>query len=160
MRVEHTLSYDAAPAQVCEMLLDPAFREKVAAHQHATGAKVAVDRSGDHPVVAVDSSRPADGIPSFAKKFVGDTIHILQQESWRTTDTADLHVTIPGKPGELHGSVSLTSSGAGTTQTIAGELKVSIPLLGAKIERLIDDLLGKALRVEERVGRAWLAGDR
>lgn len=161
MRVEHVLSYDAEPAAVRQMILDPAFREKVTAQQHATDARVTLAPDGDHTVVTVASSRPADGIPSFARKFVGDTIQLVQQERWSTEgDEADLHVTIPGKPGELNGTVALTSSDGTTTQTIAGDLKVSIPLVGGKIERLIDDLLGAALRVEERVGRGWLTGER
>ncbi|MBA2465483.1 MAG: DUF2505 family protein, partial [Nocardioidaceae bacterium] len=40
-----------------------------------------------------------------------------------------------------------------------GEVKVSIPLVAGKLERLISDLLASALRSEQRVGRAWLAGD-
>ena len=39
-------------------------------------------------------------------------------------------------------------------------MKVSLPLVGGKLEQLIADVLGSALRNEQRVGRAWLAGDR
>jgi hypothetical protein len=43
---------------------------------------------------------------------------------------------------------------------VAGDIKVKIPMLGGKLEGLIGDLLTKALLTEQRVGRAWLAGDR
>ena len=33
-------------------------------------------------------------------------------------------------------------------------------MVGGKLEGLIGDLLRRALKSEERVGRAWLAGDR
>ena len=39
-------------------------------------------------------------MPSFAKKFVGDEIKIVQRETWTSATAADLHVSIPGKPGE------------------------------------------------------------
>ena len=32
--------------------------------------------------VLVDQTQPANGIPSFAKKFVGDEIQIVQREEW------------------------------------------------------------------------------
>jgi hypothetical protein len=38
-----------------------------------------------------------------------------------------------------------------------GEVDVSIPLVGGKIEGLIGDMLVKALKAENRAGRAWLA---
>ncbi len=38
------------------------------------------------------------------------------------------------------------------------EIKVGIPLVGGKIESLIADLLRKALRAENAVGRQHLAG--
>ena len=43
---------------------------------------------------------------------------------------------------------------------MAGDIKVRIPLVGGKLEGLIGDMLERALKTEQRVGRAWLAGDR
>ena len=45
-------------------------------------------------------------------------------------------------------------------ETVAGDIKVKIPMIGGKLEGLIGDLLTAALKTEERVGRAWLAGER
>ena len=44
-----------------------------------------------------------------------------------------------------------------TTETVDLDIKVSIPLVGGKIEGLISDLLLKALKVENRVGRDYLS---
>ena len=36
--------------------------------------------------VTIDQVQAADGIPSFAKKFVGDEINIVQAETWASPD--------------------------------------------------------------------------
>ena len=43
---------------------------------------VRIDGAGPGMKVVVDQTQPAHGIPSFAKKFVGDEIQIVQRESW------------------------------------------------------------------------------
>ena len=113
--------------------------------------------SGKH--VTIDQFQDADGLPSFAKKFVGDDIHIVQTERWSTDDAADVTVTIPGKPGDMSGTARLVESGVATTETVDLTIKVGIPLVGGKIEGLIADLLLKALKTENVVGREWLADD-
>jgi hypothetical protein len=157
MRFEHTLRYDAPPKAVFAMLGDAVFREQVCEAQHTSESTATVDGVDDTMSVTVDQRRPAEGIPSFAKKFVGDTIHIVQREEWSSATDAKLEVGIPGKPGHLHGTITLRPDGDGTIETVSGEIKVHIPLVGGKIEGLIAELLEHALRAEQRVGTAWLA---
>jgi carbon monoxide dehydrogenase subunit G len=160
MKFSHTMTYDAPPADVQAMLADPVFREKVCAAMNAVRHDVSIDGSGKGMKVVVDQTQPAQGIPSFAKKFVGDEIRIVQRESWKDESKASLTVEIPGKPGDFKGDIDLDDDGDGTKETVAGEIKVKIPMVGGKLEGLIGDLLRSALKSEERVGRAWLAGDR
>lgn len=157
MRFEHTLRYDASPAAVFAMLGEATFREQVCEAQHVTECTATVDGVDDTMSVRVDHKRPSEGIPSFAKKFVGDTIHILQQEEWSSATDATLDVIIPGRPGHLKGTITLRPDGDGTVETVSGELRVNIPLVGGKIEVLIAELLEHALQTEHRVGSAWLA---
>jgi len=157
MRFEHTLRYDASPDEVFAMLGDAVFREQVCEAQHTTEATATVDGVDDTMTVTVDQRRPADGIPSFAKKFVGDSIHIRQHEEWSSATDAKLEVSIPGKPGHLKGTITLRPDGDGTVETVSGEIRVHIPIVGGKIEGLIAELLEHALKAEQRVGTAWLA---
>jgi hypothetical protein len=87
---------------------------------------------------------------------VGDGVRIIQREEW-SGDKATLHVSIPGKPGEMTGTMALAESGGVTTESIACEIRVNMPLVGGKVERLIEEMLSKALRNENRVGREWLS---
>jgi len=157
MRFEHTLRYDASPAEVFAMLGDAGFREQVCEAQHVSEATVEIDGVDDTMTVSVDQRRPSDGIPSFAKKFVGDTIHIAQREEWHSSTDAVLDVTIPGKPGHMKGTITLRPDGDGTVETVTGELKVHIPIVGGKIEGLVIELFEHALEAEQRIGKAWLA---
>jgi hypothetical protein len=160
MKFSHQMTYDAPPADVVAMLADPAFREKVCVAMNSERHEVDIDGSGSGMTVVVDQTQPADGIPSFAKKFVGDQIQIVQREAWKDASSATLVVEIPGKPGDFKGGIDLVGDADGTVETVAGDIKVKIPMLGGKLEGLIGDLLKQALKSEQRVGRAWLAGDR
>lgn len=156
-RLTHELTYDAPLAEVSAMLLDPAFREEVCAYQEVLRADVSVTEKAGATEVVIDQAQPADGIPSFAKKFVGDEIAIVQTERWATADRASVEVTIPGKPGEVRGTVTLTEAGGVTTETLDLEVRVSIPLVGGRIEGLIADMLRKAVESENVVGRDYLS---
>jgi hypothetical protein len=152
VRFHHEIRYAAPLADVFAMLADPAFRERVCRAQLAHDTDVRIDRDGARMVVVVDQRRPSDGIPGFARSIVGDEIRIVQREEWSDQEHADLSVTIPGKPGALVGSVRLAEAGGTTVETVEGDLAVRVPLLGAKLEKLIAELLVEALEAEQEVG--------
>ena len=160
MKFSHQMTYAASPADVHAMLSDPEFREKVCAAMDAVRHDVSIKPTVTGMRVVVDQTQPAKGIPSFAKKFVGDEIRIVQSESWSGTESAALEVEIPGKPGHLKGDITLVPDGDKTVEKVTGDIKVKIPMVAGKLEGLIGDLLKSALRTEERVGQAWLSGDR
>jgi uncharacterized protein YndB with AHSA1/START domain len=157
-KVTHELTYDAPSAQVAAMLKNAAFRERVCDAIGTTRKEVSVGPEGGGTKVVIDMDQPADGIPGFAKKFVGDQINIVQTERWTDDESAGVDVVIPGKPGQMSGGLTLRESGGTTTETVQLEIKVNIPLVGGKIEALIADMLRKALRTENAVGRDHLAG--
>jgi hypothetical protein len=161
-KVSEELRYDGATLeQVHEMLADPAFREKVCDFQHVLRHTVQVVRDDAAAMtVKIDQVQAAHGIPGFAKKFVGDEIHIVQSEDWNRAEKGDIHIAIPGKPGDITGTALLTEDPDGTTETVNLAVKVHIPLVGGKIEGLVADMLAKALRAEHEVGVGWLAGTR
>jgi carbon monoxide dehydrogenase subunit G len=158
MKFSHRIRYDATPDQVHAMLMDPDFRKEVCESATATiRYDVDIDKSDDDAVVTVEQFQPSTHIPSFARKFVGAEIEIRQTEKWSDPSGASLVVEIPGKPGRMTGSISLAADAAGTVETVSGDLKVAIPVVGGKLEKMVSDLLTAALRNEEKAGRVWLA---
>ena len=154
--LSYDLTYDAPLVEVGEMLMDPAFREEVCDAQGVLRRTVTVSQEGGGMKVVVDQVQSAEGIPGFAKRFVGDEITLIQSEQWSDIETGAVEVVIPGKPGQMHGTISLRESGGKTTETVEMQIKVNIPLVGGRIESLIADLLRKALKAENAVGRAYL----
>jgi hypothetical protein len=157
-RLTYDLTYDAPLTDVGEMLMEVAFREQVCDAQGAIRRTVTISPDGGGMKVVVDAVQLAQGIPGFAKKFVGDEIQLVQTEQWSDIENGRVEVVIPGKPGQMTGTMTLRESGGTTTETVDMEIRVNIPLVGGKIESLISDLLRKALKAENSVGRRYLAG--
>jgi len=143
------------------MLADPAFRGRVCQAVHAFRHDVSVEARGAGMSVVVDQTQPARGIPPFAKMFVGEDIRIVQREDWGDQTGATVALDIPGKPGRFDGVMSLApdQGGDGSVETVSGDVTVKVPMIGARLEGLVSDLLHSALEHEEAVGRAWLAGE-
>ncbi len=157
-KVSEELRYDGATLdEVHEMLATPAFREEVCESQGVLRHSVEINRDGKGMTVEIDQIQAAHGLPGFARKVVGDEINIVQSEDWTTPAKGNIHVAIPGKPGEMSGTALLTEDPDGTTETVNLTVKVNIPLVGGKIEGLIADLLSKALRAEHKTGVKWIA---
>ena len=152
-RVTRELTYDASIGEVAAMLTDPVFRERVLERMKVVRGHATVEDG----VVTLDQVQSTSSLPSFATRLVGDEIRIVQVESWRTPERADVEVTIPGKPGAMSGTATLTESGGRTTERIEMEITVRVPLVGGKIEGLVADMLGKALDKEHETGVEWLA---
>ncbi len=156
-QITHDLTYDAPLESVAAMLGDPAFRERVCDAQHVLSHEVTVTPTGVGKHVRIDQLQNATGLPSFATRIVGDSIRIVQEEDWSTTSQADVTVVIPGKPGDMRGTARLAESGGVTTETVELSIRVSIPLVGGKVEGLVADMLLRALGTENRVGRDYLS---
>jgi hypothetical protein len=156
-RLVQDLVYEAPIDRVSAMLADPAFREEVCVEIGARSHDVTVDGDATAKKVRIQMQLPTEGIPSFAKKFVGSTTEVVQAEDWSSASHGDITVTIPGKPGEMVGTAVLTEQDGVTTETVDLEIRVRIPLVAGKIENLISGLLSKSLTAEHRVGQRYLA---
>ena len=159
MKLRHDLTYDAAPDAVLAMLTDPAYWDAVATATGALSSKATVSGSGDETTVVVDQEQEVQGVPSFAKKFVGDSTRAINTFRWNGTRAA-YGVETPGKPTSISGTASVTAQGAGSVLTYDLDVKASVPLIGGKLEKLVVDLTTAGFVKEQSVGAAWLAGGR
>lgn len=154
-RVRAELVYPGTDVeQLFALLHDAAFREAVLDYQGVLRRQATVEGSR----VLLDYAHGVDRVPSFAKKFVGEEIPIRQEEDWQGA-AAEVRVTIPGKPGEMTGTRRLEQRGEDAVEVADMAVKVSIPLVGGKIEELIAGLLNRAMHAENKVGVKWLAGE-
>ena len=59
----------------------------------------------------------------------------------------------------MTGTARLVQSGADAVETVSMDVRVSIPLVGGKLEDLVAGLMKDAFRAENKVGLKWLAGE-
>jgi len=159
MRLRHELAYDAPPAEVRAMLNDPLFWDEVAAATGALSSTATIGAEGATTRIVVDQEQRVTRVPSFAKKFVGDSTRAITTQVWRG-DEASYEVEAPGKPTSIKGTATLAENGAGSTLTYDLDVKASVPLVGGKLEKLVVELTTEGFQKEQAVGAAWLAGDR
>ena len=145
------------------MLADPKFYEQVSERMGAVSSTVEVsgDPSGSF-TVTTERKMPTNGFPDFARKFVGDTVSVRQVDEWRAEEDGGVRrgtisVEVQGAPLRLNGSLLLSPSGAGTTETIEGDLKAAVPLIGGKLEEAAQPAIEGAIRQQKKVGNAWFA---
>jgi hypothetical protein len=162
MDVRTEISYPGASVDdVFAMALDPDFRSAVCEATLAIDHEVDVQSDDDgSAVVRVSRTMPA-AVPDFVRRLVGETIDLVQTETWGPDDgsgtrRADLTLQVVGQPATLTGSLSLEETPAGVVEVVQGDLRVSIPFIGKKIEAEIAKGIMAAARKEEDTGREWL----
>lgn len=163
MEFTHSHPFDAPIDRVVAMLADPEFAERRAKAAGAGDGEVWVDGSADSEfTISIRRVVPATSIPSEFRGFVGKDLHVRYTEVWRAPEGEDrvgtFAVEIVGAPGHAAGAVGLTPRGEQTDFLATGEVKVSIPLFGGMVEKVVVDAVIKGLRQELASADAWLAG--
>lgn len=116
----------------------------------ALGDGSAVVERVEHPdggVRMVVSRELPSGVPGFLERFLPADGRVVQTDEWGPADGGGRHgrwsVSIPGAPASLGGTMRLEPTAAGSRYAIEGEVTVRVPLVGAKAERFIGDLVVK-----------------
>lgn len=150
------LAYDASPDAVYAMLSDPAFREQVAQAQEVVSVDVRLTPEGDGFTLVNDQVQNTKDLPSIAKKIAGDTTQAVITERWTSRSAGTIEITAPGKPTSATGTIRLAPDGDGTVEVVELDIRVKVPLVGGKLEKLMADNIEAGYRAEHTVGRAWL----
>lgn len=161
MKLTEKFSYAGADVEaVYGLLADEAFRTESCANQGATDYTVTVEPKGAGATVTIVRTQEAD-MPDFVKKLTGNTVKVKQTEVWSGPDaegnrTADVKVSIIGQPAEMIGVAKLFNTDGGSDFTVAGDVKVSIPFIGKKIEPEVAKAIKASLREEVEYGMTKL----
>jgi uncharacterized protein YndB with AHSA1/START domain len=158
MKFRHELSYDAPPEKVYAMLGSAAFRRHVCTAMEVISADVQVDPqpAGEGFTLVSDQLQNTKDLPGFARTFAGESTHVIQREVWTTTTTGSLVIESPGKPVSTGGTIRLEPTGRGTTEVVELEIKVKVPLIGGRLEKLMAEKIAEGMDVEQTVGATWL----
>ena len=159
MKFRHELSYDAPPDQVYAMLAAPAFRRQACAAMEVISADVQLEPQpdgGEGFTLVIDQLQNTRDLPAFARTFAGESTQAIQREVWLNEESGTLSIESPGKPTSASGTIRLEPSGAGTTEVVELEIKVKVPLIGGKLEKLMAEKVAAGMDVEHTVGMTWL----
>lgn len=161
MKIARTLEYTATPDEVFAVLADPAFQEAKCAATGAISYSASVQAQGDATVISTKRELPADGLPDFARSMVGNTLTVVETQTWQAPGadgarTGTVAMTVPGAPITLKGTLALDAAGQGTIEHLDAELKASIPLVGGKIEKAAAPAIEDAITIEGRTAHEWL----
>lgn len=160
MKLTERYEYPASPQQVFGLVSDQAFREQSCERQGARDYTVTVEEQGDRTVVTIVRTMESD-MPDFIKKLTGDSVTVTQVEKWGPADasgnrTADVSVDIHGQPARMTGTSTIAGTASSTTMSLDGDVKVSIPLIGRRIEPEVAKAISASLRDEVEFGKTQL----
>lgn len=155
MDINTSLVFPADPETVFGLMTNREFLAEVA---QEAGASDLVIRIVGLSTVSERTLRA----PESTQKFTGPTLRIVEERAWSVPGpdgnrTATLNLTVPGQPMAMPGTVTLSRQGDSTRVDVRGTLKVNIPLVGKKIEKIAAPAVEEGIRAEERVARRWLS---
>ncbi len=159
MELKLSASYDATPEEVFAIVTDATFREQACEKTKALSYDVQVTESGGDTIVRVSREMPANDVPDIARKFVGQTLTMVQTETWHAAAAdgsrrADVVGEISNTPVTLKGTASISGDGQ-AVQAIDLDVKVAVPLIGKKMEPFVVDAIRSGLQKEHELARDW-----
>ena len=85
-------------------------------------------------------------IPDFAKKFLGESTQVTQQDAWDLDrKTGRLDIEIKGVPVKATADMVLKDEGKGSANNLKWNVSCGIPLVGGKLEKVVaDDIQAKS----------------
>lgn len=164
MEIRASLEYAASPERVFAMLTDEGFQRRKCERTGALNQSVTVSHEDGGAVVVTKRTLPTERFPDFAKSMLGETILVTETTTWSTADgdgsrTGTMVVDLGAAPVALNAALTLASAhdGQSSLETVEGDLKARIPLVGGKIEKAAKPAVEYAIRMEQDVGQEWLA---
>lgn len=159
-RLEHRATFAAPVATVHSILVDEAFlTERLRAIGGKNAALLAHSQSGEAVTFKLRQGVDANRLPGPVRTILNGDLVVEREERWQPagSDYASAgRVTISGVPAEIKSRGRLAGRGDGAELLINAEVRVSIPLIGGKIENVVVEQVSKLLANEADFAEKWL----
>jgi hypothetical protein len=156
-RIEHHTTSPHSAEKVFGAMVDETYlRDRLAEIGGKDAQLVTYSSTGEKTSYQLKQGVPAEHVPTAVKAALGGDLVIQRTETW-AAGAGTVEVTVNGVPGRLEGSFTVLDNGSGSKVTLSGEVKVSIPFLGGKIEKLIAEQVAVLLDKESEFTSQWLA---
>jgi hypothetical protein len=156
MDISSTAEFAADPDRVFTMMTDKGYLEDVCRASDSLSYDVSVNGSSTR------TSRTL-AAPASAARFTGPELTVVEEVLWGQAGadgsrTGAVKLTILGQPVNMNGQLQLRPGGPGTIAALTGELKVSVPFIGKKLEESSAPAVLASFRTQQKVGNNWLQG--
>ncbi len=160
-RFSHTSRIDAPVEAVFTSYGDEAYwHDRISAVGSAQDSLDDFSVSGDTVTVTVTQHIPEEDIPEVARKILPGQLVIVRTSIYNApTDgkfTSSAKAQAAGGLGLIDGSAEAVALGDASEEAVNGQVKVAVPLLGGKLEKLVVAHLDRLLTSEYRHLNQWV----
>jgi hypothetical protein len=159
--LEHRSTFPAPATVVYSTLVDEAFlSERLRSIGGKGAALLDHSRTGDRTAFRMRQGVDASRLPGAVRSILNGDLVVEREERWEPAGAeyaGTSQVTISGMPAEIRGRQRVAPRGDGTDLVVTAQVKVSIPLIGGKLERVVAEQVGKLLAAEAEYAEKWLA---
>lgn len=157
-KLSNTDHYDATPEQVMAMLQDPEYAPAKYTELGDVSFTVVTHEVNDGGLNSVIDREVNSNLPDMAKKVLGQTSKMHQEDVWRVDGDGYVgDMIITSGPATITVSSSMRPAGGGTDWAVNFDIKVGVPLVGGKIEKAIKEETEASLKAEYAFNQKWLA---
>lgn len=160
MKYQETIDYPVPCERLLGIFTQPDFvLAKYAAQGASNIQPLAHTHDGDTFRVTVSRDVPVQvDVPGFARSLVPSTITLIQTDTWNTrTRRGSLDIEFKGMPVKLRCEMRLEDGPSGAHHTLDFDIRVSVPLVGGKLEKLLADDLQLKFKHDTEVSLALVA---
>jgi len=164
-RFSHSARIDARPEDVHTSYSDEAYwADRLKAVGTPADTIDDFSTSGDGVSVTITQVIPEKDIPDLARKVLPGQLTITRTTSYSTFDgerfTGIARAEAVGGLGVINGDGETVPEGDKTLESVSGLVKVSVPVLGGKLEKLVVDHLDRLFVQEYQHLNRWAARGR
>lgn len=161
--ISESFDYAAAPAEVFAMICTPAFQQAKCEESHALSHQVDVRRADGRVQLTCNRRLSTENLRLPAGINLGSALEVRETQDWAEQPDANgrydgrISVSLAGVPLTFGGTLAMAAGGSGTVEQVRGELKSSVPLFGATVERAAQPAIIAGISIEQQVGTRLLA---
>ncbi|MGH3780956.1 MAG: DUF2505 domain-containing protein [Pseudonocardiaceae bacterium] len=148
--------YPEPPERMREVLTDRQYlRDKLRTVGGPRAELVSWERDERGVTVVLHQAVPQDAMPSFLQSLLPSGLTIRRTETWNSSG-GTVHAVVDGAPGAISGTMRFQPDPAGCVLGAQLTADIGLPLIGAKVEKVITDGVATLMESEYQFTLEWL----
>jgi hypothetical protein len=159
-KYEERQAFDQPAEKVLKMFTDRAYFERKYAASGGWDIKVLEhELSATRFRIKCSYSRKPDAeVPAVAKKFIGDSVQVTQEDVWDLqARTGRLSIEIRNAPIRMQAEMKLLTEKGGCSNVLGWTLNCPVPLIGGKMEQMLAKEMRDKAAADLAISRRLLA---